>query len=514
MERSEPYPETAHERVVVPTLAATLPVSNPGRGTWTGVVRVFLAEALVVPTGLLTAAFLTRSLGPGPYGRLMLALAIVAWVEWGVASVLARAAIKLVSEADDWRPVGSAMVRANLLLGAVAGLTLWLAAGPLAALLGEPELSWLLRVLALDVPLFSLAQAHRNVLTGLGGFAGRAISGAGRFVTRLLLVLTLVGVGLSVTGAALAFVGASLVELLICRAYVRPPLVGAVPVSWKPLLAVAAPLFLMGIGLRLFERLDIVMLKVLGGTAEEAGYYGAAQNMAMLPALVALSLSPVLLSNLGRLLRSGDDASARILAGDALRAVLLIMPSVAAVAACAPEIIETIFGVRFAPAATPLTLLLLGSWAMLIVSVASTLLIAANRANLALALSAPLVPLALAGHPAAIPRWGLAGAAIVTLAGGALGALAQLVAVDRLWGVRPTIRTTGRAVLAALAVVTLAGLSPATGTMLLLVKLPALGLVTLIVVGALGEFSRAEVGAAGALLAKRPANPREEAPVP
>lgn len=45
-----------------------------------GTLWIFLSEALVLPTGLLTAAFLTRRLGPEGYGLLTLASVLVAWM--------------------------------------------------------------------------------------------------------------------------------------------------------------------------------------------------------------------------------------------------------------------------------------------------------------------------------------------------------------------------------------------------------------------------------------------------
>jgi len=41
---------------------------SPGRHMMTGTIRIFLAEALILPTGFITAVFLARSLGPVGYG--------------------------------------------------------------------------------------------------------------------------------------------------------------------------------------------------------------------------------------------------------------------------------------------------------------------------------------------------------------------------------------------------------------------------------------------------------------
>jgi O-antigen/teichoic acid export membrane protein len=514
----------AEAQETLPTLSVSIPRGDPalmstssarlGRRTWGGILRVFLAEALFVPTGLLTAAFLTHRLGPGRYGLLSLGLTIVAWVEWSVASVFSRAAIKLVSEAEDWRPVAATLMRGSLIFSIVAALLLGIVIAPLASLLGEPGLTWLLPILALDIPLFNLAQVHRNVLTGLGGFTGRATSCAGRLVVRLLLVLILVGLGLSVTGAALASLGASLAELLICRCYVRPSLSGRAPFSAWRLMSLSAPLFLMAMSLRLFEKLDLVALKALGGTSEQAGYYSAAQNLALLPSLFSLSISPVLLSALGQEVKSGEVGSAKNLARDALRVVVLLIPLSALTAGCAPELTSMIFGSRFAPAATPLSLLIFASSALLMISVTSAILTAVNRANLALALSVPLVPLAIVGHLTAVPTMGPRGAALVTLSGASLGALAQLIAVHRHWGIRPSIPTVCRAAIASIVAAMLAAHWPATGASLFLVKLPAIGLAALITLAALGEFSPEELAAGRALLLGRSTYHRDRVRVP
>jgi hypothetical protein len=96
----------------------------------------------------------------------------------------------------------------------------------------------------------------------------------------------------------------------------------------------------------------------------------------------------------------------------------------------------------------------------------------------------------------------------------ALGASAQLIAVHRLWGVHPTLPTTGRAVIAVLLAVSLASLWPATGAALLLVKLPAIAVAGLLTVAALGEFSPEELAVACRLLAKRPTLAHREVQMP
>ena len=115
--------------------------SSATKEVFGGSARVFIAEAISLPTGLITAAFLARRFGPDGYGVFTLTMAIVAWLEWTLASLFARAAVKLVADAEDWRPAGAVTLRMYGAGGLVGFAALWLSAMPLAALMHEPSLT-------------------------------------------------------------------------------------------------------------------------------------------------------------------------------------------------------------------------------------------------------------------------------------------------------------------------------------------------------------------------------------
>src|SRR5262249_27574896 len=151
-------------------------------------------------------------------------------------------------------------------------------------------------------------------------------------------IILLVEQGLSVWGAVLGSLGASLVELAVCRNYVRPDLFGRSPVAARQLWGYAGPLFLFALSLRLYDKMDLFALKLLGGTAAEAGVYSAAQNLALVPGIFGLSFSPLLLSTLSRVLRTGDDEAAKRLGRGALRLVVALLPFAGLTAGAAAEI--------------------------------------------------------------------------------------------------------------------------------------------------------------------------------
>jgi O-antigen/teichoic acid export membrane protein len=344
-----------------------------------------------------------------------------------------------------------------------------------------------------------LAQAHQNILVGIGRFRQKAAGSAGRWIARLLLILVLVEMGLSVPGAILGSIGASVVELVISRRYVRPSLFGHTTFPGRSLWDFGLLLFLSALSLNCYSRLDLFMLKMLGGTAQQAGIYGAAQNLSILPGIFAISFSPLLLSTLSRMLSAGEAGPAKAMGRNAMRMVFGLLPIAAMVAGAAPEIVRLFFGPLFLPAAPLLAVLIFGAVASVMLSVATAILIAADKPGWTFALAGPLVPLAVVGHLVLIPRFGSLGAASVTTLCAGLAAMACVLGVYRRWFILPPAGTAGRSVLVSGLAYALAVLWPAAG-FFVLVKLAVIGFVIVLAYLVLREFSAGEIALARSFL--------------
>ncbi len=410
------------------------PSTTPIRATLQGGAWVLSGDALFVPTALIITAFLARRLGPAQYGLFALAATAAGWIEWVISSFFSRAAVRQVAAAPDWRPVGSAVVRVMLATSAGVGALLAIFAGPVGVLLGDRSLAPLLYLVAVGVPFVGLALSHRFVLTGLERFRDRAVATSVRWISRLGLVLVLVGAGFGAIGAIAATIGAATLEFVAARYFVRPAFLGAGPTPWRELGRLAMPLFLAAVSVRAFERADLICLQAFRGSTTETGLYGAAQSLASLPAFIAAAFAPVLLSQVTRLVAADDRASACVLSGQALRAVVWLVPVAGVVAVLSGEIVRLFFGQAYAGAAPVLAILSAASPAIIMLVMASTILVANDRAGAAVAIAAPLLPLAIVGHMMAVPRFGGQGAAIVTAVVSCFGACVALVVVKRLTG--------------------------------------------------------------------------------
>jgi O-antigen/teichoic acid export membrane protein len=453
-----------------------------------GTILAFLAEALALPIGILIAALLTKHLGAGGYGLFTLAATLVIWIESLIVSLFAGATVKLVSEAAEWRPVATAALRLYTITGVGAMIVLWVLASPIAILLNEPALANLLSIYAVDIPVSCLVHAHRSILIGTGGFTQRALASMVRFMARYCFVALLVGLGLAVPGAILGYVGASVVELMLIRRYVRPTLLGRCEFPLHKFRGYTTPLFLSNLSLSLFERLDLLMIQWLGGRAEFAGIYGVAQTLSTAPGIVTAAVAPLLLSSQSRMLQAGQQGQARDMGREALRAATWLFPMSAAVAGAAPEIVAWIYGKSFSSAALPFGILILGQTALVMRSVITTSLIAAGRPAFSSTLAAPLVPLAMVGHLVLIPHLGSLGASLVTAGVAVLGVLAAVVAGYHVLGLLPPPVTLARGLLLCGLAYFAAASWPAPG-LLLLVKLPLLAVGVMLGFVVLGEFT-------------------------
>jgi O-antigen/teichoic acid export membrane protein len=453
---------------------------------------VFLAGLLLPLTGIITAAFLTRRLGADGYGLLVLATTLFGWLEFSINSVFSRATIKFVGEAKDWRPVGTTVIRLHVLAGVGGGLLLGLLSFPLAWLFHEPLLAPYLALYALHLPISSLSQGHQNILIGMGSFRQKAASNAGRWLARLVLILFLVEMGLSIPGAILGSLGSAAVELALNRRHIKLPLLGRMAVPSRPFYDLGILLGLSSLLFLIFSSMGLVMLKTLGGTIQQVGIYGAAQNLAILPGLFGTSFTPLLLSTVSRLLAEGKTGLAKDIGQGAMRIVMGLFPFGALVAGAAPEIVTWVFGRSFESAAPILAILIVGAIAFVMVSVAAVIATASGVPRFTLYLSAPLVLCVAIGNYILIPVFGASGAAMATVLCQVIGAVAAISVIYRLWGIVPPVGTLWRSLAISALAYTLAVIWPVSGV-LLLVKLACISAVILLAYLALREFSAEEI---------------------
>jgi O-antigen/teichoic acid export membrane protein len=467
-------------------------VGGHGRHTAVGTLQMFAGSILSLPTGIITAAFLTRKLGPESYGVFTVTVAIVLWIEIAVASGFSRTAAKFVAQERDWEGVASKLVRILLIVCMGAAAVLCLCAPWLCALINSPELIPLVRLLSLEIPARGMFNMLQSVLAGRGKFSQQALLNALYWPCRLALILLIVGLSPSVRGALLANIGASFTVLVLAWTLVRPALTRRsdfpVGMVWR----YAWPLFLFSVSLLLFNNLGLIAVKALSPIKEAAGFFGAATNLSIVPVLFASAFSPLLLSKMSYLSSEGETAAARNLAFQSIRVVVGLLPFAAMTAGLADEVAVAIYGSPFLQTGGLLALLIFAALGGAMIRVATSTLTAAGRPGLGAMVTLPLTLTALICHLWAVPRFGATGAAAVTAALAWAGAAAAVLLARELWKCPLPLATLAKSIFVCVTAYALAALWPAPG-LWLLIKIPAVSALILGVYIALGEFTASDL---------------------
>ena len=384
------------------------------------------AELLVFPTGIITAAFLTRALGVEVYGQLSLIFALIALPAWTASTVVSgRAAVKLISGAADPLGPSSLILTANLGIGVLVASIFALLSGQIAGLAGQPALGPFLLLASVEIGMLPIVRAYRDILTGQGHYEESGLARAVFHISRLFGVVLLVLAGWNVVGVIVANILARAAEIVWCRRYVRPPLFKGSLGTWRDLLGIVPGVLVYALCLQTFNNAPLIALGIFKTSEAEMGYYAAAQNLAVAPGLLSLAVAPILIA---AIVRSGVDSQpAQRLAQSSLRIACGLCALAAPVAAGAAGLVPIIFGKAFAPTAPLFAWLIIGGAGGLLLSLVAAQLTAAGKYFVPLTIVVPMVAVSLVGQALLIPSMGALGAALsVGLCGFAAGACAIL----------------------------------------------------------------------------------------
>jgi PST family polysaccharide transporter len=290
--------------------------------------------------GYLAVVLLAREFGPAAYGVYGVIMAILVWLEESGRYAIPSATAKLLAEtsAGDEEIERSALAL-NLGLHVCFMLLLWGIAPWLASWLAIEHGAWLIRLAAIDLPLFGLYTAVQAIHQGHSHFGRLGVSQVAYAFTKLAGVLLLMLVGVSLENALIINVASTVVGLAL--------LLPGIGVQWTgrwfsrvtPLIAVAVPIGLYYFPLMLRSSLLLGTLKILAPESEEAmvGILMAALNIARVPAFALATVIVVILPSISRALARDDMAAARHYLKQALRFFLMLFLPACFVLTAEPE---------------------------------------------------------------------------------------------------------------------------------------------------------------------------------
>lgn len=468
--------------------------SVPARGT----IQLLAARLAFVAIGFAVSVVISRSLDDkASFGTYNVCLSLVVFLEMASNAGLQAATGRRFQGAGALAGVVEASARrAHLLVSTVVFGLAFLAAPWIAAWLGLG--TFLVRLAILDLPLAGLYFAEQGIQNARRGFGVLALGFVAYAATKLAGVLALVALGVTVEGALIVNVVATVGGLVWFgwRGRVGP---GAPPraradgaMMWS-LVRAALPMGAYVVLLQAPLYFDQWFLKALGPSEAEVGSYTAAVNPARALQIVPAALSGVVFASLARALAHGD----RALAAHHVRtggrfALIVLVPAALLVGTHAEGIMTFVYGSRYVGSGRLLGLLVALFALAGVLDAYANALMAAGRERVVATLIALGVAVALVLDVVLVPSLGGEGAAYASLGGIAL-ATAGVLAIAAGAFERALPLATLLRVSACAGVTALVGSWIPTSGLLLVVELAFLGLLYVALLFPAGELERADL---------------------
>jgi O-antigen/teichoic acid export membrane protein len=370
-------------------------------------------EALARIAAFAATVYLARTLGPSLFGSIAFATAILLYLTQLADGGVELVGVPLVARAQD---------RVDEVVGPVFAARLWFALGltivtMVIALVALPQPDgMLLAGFALTLPL--AAASARWVHLGLErtGWIGIART-AGELLTLALIVLLVHDATRVAYVPAATFAGQALLTVLLIVGLRRFGIRLPIRFDW----GAAKPTFersrhLVGftlLGLLLFN-FDLVFIRLVRGR-EEAGLYSAAYTLVAFGANLIVAFAHTVMPTLARLDNDMRERAA-VFQRSLQHAFALALPAGVGAALVADQILSTIFGDRFEGGVTAMRVL---AWFLPLAALREmpvVALIAAGQERALLRVNAITAASNVVLVIATVPRFGLLGAAVATVA--------------------------------------------------------------------------------------------------
>jgi stage V sporulation protein B len=375
-----------------------------------------------------TNIFLGRHLGPSLYGIYGVITALMTALNITQTTGLPQAVSKFISEeTHDTNGILKSGIRIQLISNLIIALILIILAPAFANLFHYEEMEQYLRITALIFPTYGLFALFLGYYNGLHNFKRQALMNSVYSVSKLFLVIIL-AIAFSLYGVIVGFILAPLVALSVGFAWPK----SSKSYSYASLILFSLPLIGFAALVTLQLSIDLFSLKAIEADAKIAGFYTAAQSIAIIPYFMMSSIGQVLFPSISQFTGSGNIKEASRIISKSLRYLLLILLPVASIMiTTANDLVEVLFGKKYLPAVAPLQILLVSYVFLTIFTTLANVLNSSRHAKSSMFAAGIGLAITLISCLILIPHKGMEGAAIASLIGALISACIAIIKTYR-----------------------------------------------------------------------------------
>jgi stage V sporulation protein B len=450
-----------------------------------GAIYLTASTLTFMVSGYLTNVWLGRYLGPKTYGvygvliSLMTALNVMQI--YGVPQAVSKFVAEKPKKAHSILNSG---LKIQLVLTVFIGIAFFLSAPVFALVFKDSSLENYIRAFSLIFPFYGAFTVYAGYYNGLHEFKKQATINAAYSISKLLLVVSLT-LWLGLYGAIIGFILSPIIALFF--GFCSPDTNNDYP--HKQIIFYSIPLIIFAALATMQLSIDLFTLKALKADAKIAGFYTAAQNIALIPYMGMAAIGQVLFPSVSHFLGTGKVEETRHVIGQSLRyLLLLLLPITTLLVATAHDLISLLFGVKYLPATTALRILLVSYAFLTIFAMLANVLNGAGKAKLSMIIAGSGVIVGFISCLLLIPRLSSKGAAIGTMIGAFLSAILSIASTYKIFKFHFSFLSLFRIIIGTIVVLLGGTLIPISPLMLPIIYL-LLVVFYLIVLYTLGEFS-------------------------
>jgi O-antigen/teichoic acid export membrane protein len=398
-----------------------------------GATYLSLAAFLFMLSGYVANVWLGRHFGPITYGQYGVIISLLSLINIMQTTGLPQALAKYSAEQPKLREeVLHTAINLQLKLTLLASIIFITIAPLLASILNDPSLTPYFRLSAIVFPIYGLFSIFVGYYNGLHEFKKQA-SINGIYALSKLFTIVILSLLFKLYGAVISFIISPLIALIFSY---HKPLKSKKSFPGGVLIKFSFPIIIFSFLTTLFLTIDLLFVKaLLPNNKSAAGYYIAAQNIALIVYFCMSAAGAVLLPTIASKISLHEDVN--ILINKSVRFIFIILlPIVSIMIATSSQLIKIIYSHVYLPANSSLQILLLAYMFMAVFVLLANILNGGGKPYLTVLSAIPGLVLTCLLCIILIPVYGLNGAGLSTLAGSLTSTIIVCIIVIKNFKVR------------------------------------------------------------------------------
>lgn len=398
-----------------------------------GLIYLTLSKFFFIISGYGIYFGLTRLLGPERFGIYSVVISLISVFNTVLITGTIQAVSKFVSEEPKFaEAVKNEALKIQFILGGSIFIIYFLSANLIALFFKDPCLTFYFRLSSPIIIFYSFYAAFVGYFNGLKHFKKQAFLDMTFSTIKLILILTFVYLGYSVTGAITGFISAAFIILLISALLGRFEPTN-LSFQAKKIFHFEALIMIFTLIIALLMNVDLFLVKALSPLKvanSNAGYYTAALTIARVPYQAIISLTYVLFPLISRATFVSDKTKTTSYISNAFRySYILLFGLVVLISSNSKQIISLLYTDRYLAGSQPLSILTFGLLFFSLFIISANIISASGRPQISLRFGIITLLTAIGLNYLLIPKLHLVGAALATtftLLGGLLICLSYI----------------------------------------------------------------------------------------